>query len=203
MKRFKPLKLKVWRPYLIFGLIQIVSIILCSSAWHFYRHHADDAQRLLQQLSELQTQRQAWLNQQALLDDYLPQYQNLIKTGLIGQAKPQLALQQLKHIQQSQHLFPVQYTMGKPQPNKIGFEGVEVVTSNLTLEMDLLHEEDLLSLMQDLKTHHAGSVILRSCRLDSLNATPDMQQLKPSLHAKCTLDWLNILPIAALEDGHD
>lgn len=203
MKRFKPQKLKVWRPYLIFGLIQIVSIILCSSVWHFYRHHADDAQRLLQQLSELQTQRQAWLNQQALLDDYLPQYQNLIKTGLIGHAKPQLALQQLKHIQQSQHLFPVQYSMSKPQPYKIGLEGVEVVTSNLTLEMDVLHEEDLLTLMQDLKTHHAGSVILRSCKLDSLNATPDMQQLKPNLHAKCALDWLNILPIAALEDGHD
>lgn len=154
-------------------------------------------------LSKIQTQRQTWLNQQALLDDYLPQYQNLIKTGLIGQTQPQLALQQLKHIQQSQHLFPVQYSMSKPQPYKIGFEGVEVVTSNLTLEMDLLHEEDLLTLMQGLRTHHAGSVILRSCKLDSLNATPDMQQLKPNLHAKCALDWLNILPIAALEDGHD
>jgi hypothetical protein len=195
MKRFKPLMLKVWRPYLILGLMQLVSIILCSSAWQFYRHHTDEAQRLRLQLSEVKKEQKTWLNQQALLNHYLPRYQTLMQSNNISQPQPQLWLRQLKHIQQSQHLFPVQYTMSKPQPYKMGFEGVQAVASNMNLEMALLHEEDLLTLLQALKASHTGGFILRSCKLNTLSATLEMQQLNPSLHAKCMLDWINILPV--------
>jgi hypothetical protein len=195
MKRFKPLILKVWRPYLILGFMQLVSMILCSSAWQFYRHQTDALHKLRLQLSEVKIQQQTWLNQQALLNQYLPRYQTLMQSNNISQPQPQLWLRQLKHIQQSQHLFPVQYAMSKSQPYKVSFEGVQAFASNMHLEMALLHEEDLLTLLQALKASHAGGFILRSCKLNTLSGTLELQQLNPSLHAKCMLDWINILPL--------
>lgn len=201
MKRPKSWMPKSWQPYLIFASIQLANIILCSSAWHFYRQHADDAQSLLRQLAEVQTQQRAWIKQQALLNDYLPRYHKLVQTHHISPPQPRLWLQQLKHIQQSQHLYPLQYTISKPQPYKTGFDGVQAVTSNMKFEMDLLHEEDLLTLLQGLQASHAGGFALRSCKLNALRGTLELQQLKPNLHAKCELDWRNILPVTGLDDG--
>ncbi|MEK9940165.1 MAG: hypothetical protein VW548_04280 [Methylotenera sp.] len=182
-------------------MMLLISICGSISAWQFYQHQANTLRILQQQLSSLESQQRVRYRQQKLLIDYLPQYRSLLQSGLIGQHQPILWLQQLQQIQQSNHLFPVQYSLSKPQTYSIPLYGVRPIASTMKFEMALLHEEDLLTLLNGLKSSQSGGFLLRSCILSQLSVSEEhMQLLKPHLKAKCELDWLSITPLAALDN---
>lgn len=193
--------MRTMQPSSGFIVMLLIGITCAISAWQFYQHQANTVHILQQQLTSLETQQQTWRRQQKLLIDYLPQYRSLLQSGLIGQHQPILWLQQLQQIQQSNHLYPVHYSLSKAQTYSIPLYGVRPTASTMKFEMDLLHEEDLLTLLNGLKSSRNGGFLLRSCILSQLRVTEeDMQLLKPHLIAKCELDWLSIAPLTALDN---
>jgi len=196
MKRLKLHISPTWRRLLFLMLLQLACALLLVSTWQFHQHHANATQTLQQQLLNLQTQQETWHQQQALVRNYLPQYQKLVQTRQISPARPKLWLQQLKQIQQSQQLFPAQYSLLAQQPYQPAIPGLQLMVNTMKFEMDLLHEEDLLNLLDTLKASHVGSFVLHHCKLHALQSEPEVLQLKPRLRAKCELDWF-AMPLIA------
>jgi hypothetical protein len=68
--------------------------------------------------------------------------------------------------------------------------------------MELLHEEDLLTLLNNLKKSRHGRLLTRSCKLSQLSANDDdMQQFKPHLQATCEIIWISIPSLAGLQNA--
>lgn len=70
-------------------------------------------------------------------------------------------------------------------------EGHDAYVSSLTLDVDLLHEEELMHLLDDLRTQASALVQVRSCSLARLPQTSDGPR-RANLHAACQLDWITL-----------
>lgn len=194
------------RPYLFFITIQLACAASLIYARQFYQHQANTVNTLQQRLSSLKIQETTWSQQQILLNEYLPQYQHLLQSGLISEdynkqstINTSLRLQQLKSIQQTHALFPINYSISNAPTHQMPFENAQATVGAMHIEMNLLHEDDLLTLLSNLKNSRHGRFLARSCKLSRLSANDDdMQQLKPHLQATCELGWFSISSLAGL-----
>lgn len=70
------------------------------------------------------------------------------------------------------------------------YDAHDAYVSTLTLDVDLLHEEELLHLLDDLRTQASALVQVRSCSVTRLPPTGDGR--RANLHAACQLDWITL-----------
>lgn len=191
-------KLKlVLQQHFISLLMQFFSITVLVLALQFHQHQAGLVQDLRDQSNTIKSKLQSWQNAQALLKNYLPRYQALVKSGLMS-SEPSELEQQLKHIQQSQQLYPVQYKINPARPYEMAFQGIRPTAMRLHLEMALLHEEDLLTLLNGLSA--STSFVLQSCNISRLMASDaDIQILIPQLRAQCELDSITLPLLTAIQ----
>ena len=69
---------------------------------------------------------------------------------------------------------------------------MELLASKMTLDLALLHEEDLLRFLDDLRRAVSAYVLVRSCTIDrSLGVAPD-RGAAPRLRARCDVDFVTI-----------
>ena len=63
----------------------------------------------------------------------------------------------------------------------------------MKLDLDMLHEGDILKLTESLSADNTAPFMLRDCEITRLNAGGALSnQLIANLHAQCELDWLTM-----------
>jgi hypothetical protein len=67
----------------------------------------------------------------------------------------------------------------------------DAYVSTLTLEVDLLHEDDLIHLLDDLRAQASALVQVKRCSVARLPQTSDGPR-RANLHAACQLDWITL-----------
>lgn len=201
------LKLRIsekWRIYLTFVLINVMCALALFCTRQFHHQQMQSVQQLKLQLQTVHMRHAALRAEQAVIQHYLPQYQKLMTQGLIGKEQRSLWVDQLRQVQQSQQLYPVSYTIlarQTPEPTQDA-EAVQLCRTPMKIEMDLLHEEDLLRLLDSLKASHIGTFALRECNINRLSPSGKLEQkLVPNLHARCTIDWFTMSEKTALAGG--
>lgn len=140
--------------------------------------------------------RQHAQNEQQELQQYLPSYQRLVADGLIGEAERFELIDTLKKIGAQNQLYPVEYVIDAPRPYALAAipadSGLQVTATPLSLRLSLLHEGDLMALLQGLRSGLKGMATVNRCeitRRDIINTTP---ALKENLAAECHLDWMSL-----------
>ena len=71
----------------------------------------------------------------------------------------------------------------------------DAYVSTLTLEVDLLHEEDLAKLLDDLRAQASALVQVKRCSVARLPQTNDGPR-RANLHAACQLDWITLRAVS-------
>ncbi|MGD9788308.1 MAG: hypothetical protein AB7U30_10190 [Sulfuricellaceae bacterium] len=147
-------------------------------------------------LAAARSARQHAKNEQQELQQYLPSYQRLVADGLIGEAERFELIDTLKKIGAQNQLYPVEYVIDAPRPYPLAAipadSGLQVTATPLSLRLSLLHEGDLMALLQGLRTGLKGMTTVNRCeitRRDIINTTP---ALKENLAAECHLDWMSL-----------
>ena len=64
--------------------------------------------------------------------------------------------------------------------------------SRMRLRMGLLHEEDLLGLLADLRLRASAYLRLRSCSIERIPAAHAGDATAATLRAECSIDWLSL-----------
>lgn len=127
----------------------------------------------------------------------IAEYQSLKARGLIGQEHRLDWTEQIRRIKHDRRLIDVQYELG-PQhlADNIGASaegaGFEIMASSMKLQMQLLHEGDLLNFLDDLKTSVSAYIRLRRCKVDRIAAGSAERGPIPQLKAECELDWITL-----------
>jgi len=126
----------------------------------------------------------------------LVDYRKLLKQGMIGDEQRLEWIDQIAEIKAARKLFDVKYSI-EPQrpvdyPGIAGKGDVEFVASPMKLEMSLLHEEDLLRFISDLRQTLSAYVLVKSCNMDRLERTPNERGVAPRLRANCEIDLVTI-----------
>ncbi|MEG1324356.1 MAG: hypothetical protein RSD99_05670 [Janthinobacterium sp.] len=132
---------------------------------------------------------------------YEPQFLALRQRGLIGEENRLAWIDAIRRSQEQRKLLPISYDISPqqalPVPLPMVMGQYHLRGSRMRLQMDLLHEMDLLNLFDDLR--QAGYFAVQACTLKrhgaaaagagNANATG---ATAPALGAECELLWLTV-----------
>ncbi len=141
--------------------------------------------------------------EKSTISQYLPQFQNLIKEGYIGEEKRIEWVDTLRSIHQEQKMFSIDYNIEKQEPYTPNFAlnlgALKLRKSEMKIKLNMLHEGDILTLLDTLKAKQASPFIVRSCVITQNTPTIE-QKFNANLLAECELDWLTLAePASVLE----
>lgn len=126
----------------------------------------------------------------------------LVEQGTIGAERRLEWLERMRQIKAARKLYDLQFEIAPQQtidpellPQSDG--DYEFRSSAMRLQMQLLHEGDLLGFVGDLRGSAHGFVRPRSCVIERLASpggeTPaDVVAFGPRLKADCVIDWITI-----------
>ena len=126
---------------------------------------------------------------------YLPLYQQLITRGFIGEERRIEWVDDLRTIHQQNKLFGINYSIGAQEQYKPDFTlntgPFTLHRSTMKIELSMLHEGDLLTMIDALLARDATPFMLRECVITRLTDFAK-NKLAPNLLADCELDWITI-----------
>lgn len=188
---------KLHVPLLLMGLTLIVAIILIVLA---HRYGADQEKALQTQQGLLNAARQHFQSsgiEKDMITEYLPKYQMLIDKGFVGEERRIEWVDELRAQHKNHKLFGIKYNISQQEAYKPAFipnlGGFVLHRSAMKLDIDLLHEGDILQLVESLAAKTGAPFVLRDCEIRRLNSNAELsRQLIANLHAQCELDWLTL-----------
>lgn len=127
---------------------------------------------------------------------YEPQFLALRQRGLIGEENRLGWIDAIRRSQEQRKLLPISYDISPQQvlhvPLPMVMGQYHLRGSRMRLQMDLLHEMDLLNLLDDLR--RAGYFAVQDCTLKRHGAARAGAggEAVPTLGAECELLWLTV-----------
>jgi hypothetical protein len=125
-------------------------------------------------------------------------YQRMQQQGMIGQENRLDWIDAIARIKAQRKLFEIKYSIDpqKPldYPGIVPTKGAEFVMSRMKLDMLLLHEEDLLNFLSDLRATGRFHVSVRKCTMSRIErgAVLPGQALMPRLRSECQIDLITV-----------
>jgi hypothetical protein len=191
---------KDWRqlryPILGLGLAMIAAGLLASFADQ-YRSEKEQALLLEQGLYNQARQKfESSGQEKETIIKYLPEYNQLLSQGFIGEERRIEWIERLRQIHGQYNLFSIDYSIGqqeKYQPSFISNTGNHVMNrSVMELKLDMLHEGDLIHLIEDLH-QDTPPFLVRECEVTRpIGADIDSKKMTANLKALCEIDWITL-----------
>lgn len=117
----------------------------------------------------------------------------LQKTGVIGEERRLDWLEQLRGTQRELRLPGLKYEFAAQTPiNRTTPSGYAWFNSPLHLQVRLLHEGDLLNVLDRIQQGARAMVIVRACKLAPPATAAERREGIIPLNADCDMDWLTV-----------
>jgi hypothetical protein len=127
---------------------------------------------------------------------YLPAYNRLLASGFIGEERRIEWIENLRQIHGQNKLFNIDYSIGLQENYKPSFlpnmGNFRLNRSVMSLKLDMLHEGDLLALLDGLH-QQTTPFIVRDCEIKRpIGAVINTKDVASNLQAACEIDWLTL-----------
>lgn len=181
-------------------LVFLVLVLIAISALTIYTQQQKSVaeQALQTQTNQLNQARQRYLasgQEKDTISQYLPKYQTLLQQGFVGEEHRIEWVDALRKIHGREKLFNINYSIGAQEEYQPSFisnaGGIKLYRSVMKLELSMLHEGDLLTLIDDLRQQQGAPFMVRQCEITRQNALVG-NSFAPNMHADCELDWVTI-----------
>ena len=174
-------------------LLFLVTTLLGAGMLFYSRSVLIDAQKAHKDATSKRAEVQGKLanarnEEQELLAKY-SRYEGIVSRGYIGTERRLDWVEQIRKIKTTRKLLDVIYEL-EPQLVLDGSNasGFDFMVSNMRLQMQLLHEEDLLFFLADLRDGMRAYTSVKSCNV--------VRQTRPGsavqLGADCSIDWITL-----------
>ncbi len=189
-----------WRrlrwPLVSLGAALILIGLLVSFADQYRQQHEMAMQTQQNLLNQARQKYQSSDIERDMIVQYLPQYNELLSGGFIGEERRIEWIETLRQIHAQHKLFSIDYKISLQEDYKPTFLGglgnFTLHRSVMRLDMNLLHEGDLFTLLEGLRTQ-STPFIVRDCALNrTYNTRISMDNLNANLKASCEIDWLTL-----------
>jgi len=155
-------------------------------------HSLKEREAAQKQLTEARTQLDAAQNDQGNMSVYALKYNALLTQKVIGTEQRLDWMEGLEKLRQQGSVLDFKYTIAPQQsysPNPpVDAGNYQLSRSSMTLQIDLLHEEQLLHLFADMHNQMNGWFMLDGCSISRTSTTNEMAPLK----ADCTGGWFTM-----------
>lgn len=137
-------------------------------------------------------------DEEAEIKQKIAKFAELQARGIIGPEQRLLWVERIRQLRDGLKLFDLQYEIAPQRALDVatapGSSGsFDFLASTMRLEMQLLHEGDLLGFIDKLRASVPAFVRVRECRMvRTETVTEDGAAARPELKADCLLDWITI-----------
>ena len=175
-------------------LTLLLTLTIGGSAVFFSQKYATDAQkskRVAQQhLNDARSKLNASHDDQQNMATYTQEYSAIQRRGLIGEEQRLNLIEGLDSLRRRNRVLNFTYSITPQQPYNpvpaLNSGSFDLKISNMKLDLELLHEEQLINFFDSLRRDLNGWFILDKCSLEP-SANPAAQ-----LKADCTGGWLTM-----------
>jgi len=128
----------------------------------------------------------------------IARYNALSSRGIFGEEQRLDWVEQIRRIKTARKLFDIQYEIAPQQAIDAATlpgssANFDFLSSPMQMKMKLLHEEDLLNFLADLRAAAQAYLRVRRCDVERLpKAAGESRGIPPQLSADCTIDWITI-----------
>jgi hypothetical protein len=135
-------------------------------------------------------------DEQRVIETYLPQYEDLDTRGIIGEEERLNWIETLRDAALAIKLPSLQYELYPQEEYERDIPlpqgAFKVWSSTMRLDVGLLHEDDLVSLLRRINRGANGLFTVSSCSLRRELGEPKFEPRATNLTASCELEWLTI-----------
>ena len=124
-------------------------------------------------------------------------FNKLQTRGVIGEELRLEWVELLKSIRDKHRLLDLQYEIA---PQRIldaaPGNGFAFYASSMTTQLKLLHEEDLIRFLDDLRQQAKALIQIKSCNVERLPHGSSENGIPAQLQAECQIDWITLREVA-------
>ena len=119
---------------------------------------------------------------------------NALQTrGMIGEEQRLEWVELLKDIRERLRLIELRYEISPQQPLEKAPGGTLALhASTMKLQLNLLHEEDLIRLLDDLRRQARALIQVKRCDVSRIPRSGPENTLQGFLQAECLIDWVTL-----------
>jgi len=192
-------------PLIVLGVTVLGAIVLVLVSGNILESSQRTLAQRETQLREARLRIQNAGEEKEMIGQYLGAYQQLARTGFVGDEQRINWLDSLRMANEEARIFGVEYDIGTQKPYVYAAEfnagQLALQESVMQLKFRLLHEEDLPRFFDALGRYGGGYFTVDQCamrrlRPGDLDRTPVSQ---PNLTAECEVRWLTVKPPVAPE----
>ena len=189
-----------WRklrlPIIALGAALILAGLLVSMADKYYNKNVLALKAQQNLLNQARQKYQSSGQEKETIIHYLPAYNRLLASGFIGEERRIEWIESLRQIHGQNKLFSIDYSIGLQENYKPSFlpnmGNFRLNRSVMSVKLDMLHEGDLLALIDGLH-HQTTPFIVRDCEIKRpLGAVINTRDVTSNLQAACEIDWLTL-----------
>jgi hypothetical protein len=193
--------------FVVSSTIIIISVMYKESA-------TVDKQMATDGLEQAKEQYHLAIDRKQILKEFENKYKKLEKTGVVGDEYRLSWIDTIEQTVKKSKIPYVNYKISK-QIKKANndlsgsYPGIDVFQSEMVLDMQLLHEGDLYTVLNQLDKKAKGLFDINSCTMSSLQSARGSileSKTDKNFTARCNIDWYTMKPLSApslVESGMD
>jgi len=182
---------------IVFILAVIVAVLMAIAGDRYRATQKNEYEQSLATLQSTYREYNGLVNDIDLLEHYRTLFLGYKSTGLVGDERRLSWIESLKRTNAKVRLPLMTYQL-RPQekferPGLTVNRGVELFSAPMMLNMDLLHEEDILTVFETLRLSIKNLFTVDSCVLSRRGAFGgSLDTHRANLSANCVIRWLTI-----------
>lgn len=137
--------------------------------------------------------------EQAELREKITRFQALQQSGVIGPEQRLDWIEALARIRVAHRIQRLDYDFAPQRPVEATIlpggptaGGFDIMASQMRMQVHLLHEGELLSLIDDIRNSVRALIQIRSCSMERIPAGVTERGNPAQLKAECTLEWITL-----------
>lgn len=149
--------------------------------------------------ADIQTKLARARDEQAELRDKIDRYKALQERGYIGPEQRLDWIEAIARIKVARRIFSLDYEFTPQRPVESAIlpggpsaGGLQFMSSQMRLQAQLLHEAELISLIEDIRNAVRALIQIRSCTIQRLPSSATERSNSAQIKAECTLEWITL-----------
>ncbi|MDP2134507.1 MAG: hypothetical protein Q8J99_12935 [Sulfuritalea sp.] len=149
--------------------------------------------------TDIQTRLARARDEQAELRDKIGRFETLKARGYIGPEHRLDWIEAIARIKAARRVFKLDYDFAPQRPVEAAIlpggaaaGGFQLMASRMQLQIHLLHEGELLVLLEDMRNAVQALIQVRSCNIDRIVPGTVSRGSNAQLKADCTLEWITL-----------
>ena len=134
--------------------------------------------------------------EEKLLQEYFPQFVSLYNRGIIGREKRLNWIEALRQSGEKIKLSGLRYSINSQEEFNpefpVNYGGYTIYRSSMELNLGLLHEGDLFTLLNYIDKKAEGSYTISECTFNKAGGQIVFEKNQTNITATCVLNWLTI-----------